>query len=230
MTVNQNLIFSLKQQGKEIQVPATQVIDMFHQLYYTLRNQTWQNTFFLGRRVLKCPLDLWIYQEIFVEVQPDLVIETGTFHGGTAIYYAILCDLLNNGHVVSIDTVQYSAIPAHPRITYLSGSSVDESVAAQVREAAAGKEKVIVILDSDHSMDHVLKEMEIYGDLVTPGSYMIVEDTCVNGHPVSPEWGPGPMEAVEAFLQKDKRFTIDRSKEKFMMTLNPSGYLKRAAV
>ena len=230
MNQNQGLMFSLKQQDKEIQIPPAQAISMFHQLYYTLRDQTWQNTFFLGRRVLKCPLDLWIYQEIFVEVQPDLVIETGTFHGGTALYYAVLCDLLGKGHVVSIDTVQYSAIPAHPRITYLSGSSVEASIADQVRELAAGKEKVIVILDSDHTMDHVLKEMEIYGEIVTPDSYMIVEDTCANGHPVLPEWGPGPMEAVEAFLQKDDRFTMDRSREKFMLTFNPSGYLKKKAV
>ncbi len=85
----------------------------------------------------------------------------------------------------------------------------------------------MVILDSDHSRDHVLRELELYSPLVTPGCYLVVEDTNVNGHPVSPEFGPGPMEAVEAFLETTNDFEVDRSREKLLLTFNPSGYLRR---
>jgi cephalosporin hydroxylase len=93
---------------------------------------------------------------------------------------------------------------------------------------AGPEDRVLVILDSDHSRDHVLEEMRMYADLVTPDSYLIVEDTNVNGHPVFPEFGPGPMEAVDAFLAERSDFIIDRSREKLLMTFNPGGYLKKA--
>ena len=85
----------------------------------------------------------------------------------------------------------------------------------------------MVILDSDHTRDHVLRELELYAPLVTPGSYLVVEDTNINGHPVAPEFGPGPMEAVEAFLETTDEFEVDRAREKLMLTFNPSGYLRR---
>ena len=84
-----------------------------------------------------------------------------------------------------------------------------------------------MILDSDHSQAHVFQELTIYSPLVTKGSYLIVEDTNVNGHPVCPEHGPGPMEAIEEFLKKNKDFVIDGEKEKFLMSFNPRGYLRR---
>ena len=115
--------------------------------------------------------------------------------------------------------------PQHRRLTYLTGSSLDAAIVEDVRRRAAGKKSVLVVLDSDHARDHVLAEMRAYHALVTPGSYMIVEDSNVNGHPVWPRHGPGPMEAIQAFMQENGDFVIDKQAEKFLFTFNPSGYL-----
>lgn len=91
----------------------------------------------------------------------------------------------------------------------------------------SGHDSVMVILDSDHRKDHVLKELRAYSQYVTVDSYLIVEDTNINGHPVYPDYGPGPMEAVEESLKEDDRFAVDRTKEKLLLTFNPGGYLRR---
>ena len=98
---------------------------------------------------------------------------------------------------------------------------------AQVGKLISDKDKVMVILDSDHHKEHVLNELRIYGKFVTKESYIIVEDTNINGHPVYPDFGPGPMEAVEEFLRENKNFVIDKTREKFYLTFNPRGYLKK---
>lgn len=203
------------------------IVETFHALYYDEAATTWARTFWRGHPVLKCPLDLWIYQEILVETTPDLIVETGTFGGGSAFFLASICDLLDQGEVVTIDIDRQRGLPDHPRITYVTGSSVGDDVLAVVAERAKAAERVMVILDSDHSRDHVLRELELYGPLVTPGGYLIVEDTNVNGHPVLPEHGPGPMEAVTTFLETSTAFEVDRSREKLLFTFNPSGYLRR---
>jgi cephalosporin hydroxylase len=100
-------------------------------------------------------------------------------------------------------------------------------IVGHVSDLVGEDDSVLVILDSDHTKDHVLAEMRAYGPLVTKGSYMIVEDTNINGHPVLPDFGPGPWEAVEEFLQGNDQFTVDRSREKLLMTFNPMGYLRR---
>jgi cephalosporin hydroxylase/glycosyltransferase involved in cell wall biosynthesis len=181
----------------------------------------------LGTLTQKCPLDLWTYQEILVETQPDLIIETGTCAGGSAFFLACMCDLIGRGRVITIDIVSQPGRPQHPRIAYLPGSSVDPGVVARVRAEAAGCRRVMVILDSDHSRDHVLAELHAYADLVTPGCYLVVEDTVVNGHPYLPDFGPGAWEAVEDFLAERQDFLVDRDRERFLMTLNPGGYLRR---
>lgn len=202
-------------------------VDRFHECYYGADRQTWKNTFWLGTQILKCPLDLWIYQEIVHEIRPDLIIETGTFRGGTAHFLALVCDHLAHGEVLTVDIKEHEGRPEHPRITYLSGSSTDETIVTQVRDRARDHEVVMVILDSLHRKDHVLAELHLYAPLVTPGSYLIVEDTNVNGHPVRPDFGPGPMEAVEEFLAATGDFVVDSAREKLIMTFNPGGYLKR---
>ncbi|HZK77107.1 MAG TPA: CmcI family methyltransferase [Candidatus Kapabacteria bacterium] len=205
------------------------VLNEFHKLYYysSVAGKTWSDTRWQGIQVLKCPLDLWIYQEIIFRVRPDLIIETGTYKGGAAHFLASMCELAGEGEVVTVDFEAYPDLPIHPRITYLLGSSTEKAILRTFRERAEGKHSVLVILDSDHSMAHVRRELELYAPLVTKGSYLIAEDTNINGNPVLPESGPGPKEAIDDFLKSHSEFTIDRSMEKLLMTFNPGGYLKR---
>jgi cephalosporin hydroxylase len=206
------------------------IVRQFHKLYYYAKQRTWKNnTFWLNVPTAKCPLDLWVYQEIITETKPDIIIETGTAYGGSALFLASICDLLNHGRVITIDIEAQPDRPAHDRIEYLSGSSVAEEIAAKVKGLTTIAGRVMVILDSDHRAEHVLREMEIYGPLVTPGCYLIVEDTNVNGHPVMPLYGAGPMEAVEQFINAQTAFVVDREREKFFMTFNPRGYLRRVS-
>jgi len=203
------------------------VIDLFHYLYYNNRKRTWQNTYWMGVRVSKTPLDLWIYQEILWDVRPDVIIETGTLHGGSALYLASVCDLMNHGRIYTVDVMPRPGRPAHHRIEYIEGSSISGEVQEYLRTRIGPSEKVLVILDSDHASDHVLAELRIYSRFVTTGSYLIVEDTNVNGHPVFVDHGPGPMEAVDEFLRGNDDLTVDEAREKFFVSFNPRGYLRR---
>jgi cephalosporin hydroxylase len=208
---------------------AGEIVDSFHDLYY---RRWWQgggdtiNLSWLGYEVRKCPLDLWIYQELLVRTKPDLVIETGTLYGGSALFIATIMDLIDHGRIVSIDLTDRPGRPVHPRVSYWQGSSVDASIVTEAHKAAAGG-RTMVILDSDHSEAHVLQEIRHYSPLVQVGDYLVVEDTNVNGHPTYPEFGPGPMEAVSKFLSGSDEFIVDERCERFLLTLNPSGYLKR---
>jgi cephalosporin hydroxylase len=139
---------------------------------------------------------------------------------------AMIQDLIGHGRVITIDIDAKPGRPQHPRLSYVTGSSVDKAVIAHVR-AAVGAERTMVVLDSDHRAAHVYDEIIAYSPLVQPGDYLIVEDTNVNGHPVYPDFGPGPMEAVDRFLSESDEFAIDRRCERFLMTLNPKGYLRR---
>jgi len=204
------------------------VTNLFHLMYYHNPYRTWwDSTTWLGAPLQKCPFDLWIYQELLTRVRPDVIIETGTRWGGSARYLASICDLLESGRVMTVDIATTTKFdrPQHPRITYLEGSSTSPEIISRITKEASGT--MMVILDSDHSRAHVLDELEAYSPLVTPGSYLIVEDTHLNGHPVTPRFGPGPMEAVEEFLGSHPEFRVDRDCEKFFMTWNPRGYLQR---
>ena len=207
---------------------SADIVDRFHRLYYDSGERTWRNTYFLGVRTAKCPLDLWIYQELLVELRPDLIVECGTAWGGSALYLATICDLVGTGDIVTVDIAEDPERPRHPRITYVTGSSTDPAIVDQVRRRAASAERVLVLLDSDHRARHVAGELAAYAPLVTSGSYLVVEDTNVNGHPVLGDFGPGPWEAVDAFLPDHPEFTVDRSREKFFLTFNPRGFLRRS--
>jgi cephalosporin hydroxylase len=198
----------------------------FHRLYYLAPERTWEDTRWLGTKIQKFPGDVWVYQELMYELRPDLIIETGTNWGGSAYYLASICDLLGQGQVLTIDLDAKPNPPRHERITYLAGSSTATGTLERVNERAARAQTRMVILDSDHSYEHVSKELRLYGDLVTPGSYLIVEDTNIAGHPVLGGLSRGPYEAVQDFLAGDSRFELDTSREKFMMTFNPGGYLR----
>jgi cephalosporin hydroxylase len=204
------------------------IIDAFHELYYNgppSQGRIFQRTAWMGVPCLKCPLDLWIYQEILHEIRPTLIIETGTHLGGSALYLAHVLDILGRGEIVTID-INDGIRPQHPRIHYVSGSSADpDLIADAVRERS--REVCMVILDSDHSQVHVARELEILAPYVTPDSYLIVEDTNINGHPTYPSFGPGPFEAVEAFIATHPEFVVDSSREKFLLTFNPKGYVRR---
>ena len=209
--------------------PADQaVVDRFHELYYRERVDDRRTVLlsWLGYPLYKCPFDIWTYQEIIADTRPQAIVECGTRYGGGALFMAGLLDLIGAGHVITIDIDTSIQRPPHRRITYLTGSTVDPELFERVRTMTAGR-RTMVILDSDHSAPHVAKELELYPDLVTPGCYLIVDDTDVNGHPVVPEHGPGPMEALDGFLAKRADFQPDAGRERFMLSLNPRGFLLR---
>lgn len=206
------------------------VVDAFHNLYYNGlagEGHIFQRTTWMNVPCAKCPLDLWIYQEIIAEIQPDLIIETGTYLGGSALFMAHMLDIVGKGEILTIDVEDHPR-PSHPRIKYLIGSSVDWNlIKPELINRPSGK--CLIMLDSDHRKDHVLKEMNLFARFVSVGSYLIVEDTNVNGHPAFPTFGDGPYEAVEQFLKSNSQFIVDKSREKFLMTSNPHGYLRRVA-
>lgn len=198
----------------------------FHKLlYYSFFDRPEiPNIYWLGISTAKCPFDMWVYQEILYETQPEVIIETGTYQGGSALFFAHICDLIGKGEVITIDINECDI--SHPRITKIIGSSVSDEVINKVKEIV-GDKSAIVILDSDHSKNHVLREMELYSEFVSVGNYLVVEDTNINGHPVLPAFGEGPMEAVNEFLKNRKDFLIDKLREKFFVTFFPKGFLRR---
>ena len=148
------------------------IIRDFHGLYYdSFRDgKTWFDTRFLGIQVEKCPLDLWLYQELLFELKPDLIIETGTRFGGSAHYLASVCDLIGKGEVVTVDIDDSVVRPVHSRITYITGSSIDHEILERIRQMARVTECVKVLLDSDNSRDHVMYEMNANSSKVTVNS------------------------------------------------------------
>ena len=207
------------------------VIQRFAKLSYNDTN-TWPRNQWLGIPTQQNPNDVWIIQEIITSVKPDYVIETGTFSGGSAVLWAMILREANpNGRVITIDIEDQikdarKMTIFQQMVSFLLGSSTDPKIVAEVMQQVKGK-KNLVILDSDHRKDHVLKEMESYAPLVSLGSYLIVQDSNINGHPVLANFGPGPMEAIEAFLASNGDFESDTDRERLLFTMHPRGYLKR---
>lgn len=205
-----------------------EIVERFHKLYYSNGERTWSgNTSWLGHKVLKCPPDLWIYQEIIFQNKPDIIIETGTGKGGGTLFLASICDLINHGKIISVDlenTNHKEDLPQHNRIIYITGSSTSDDTINQIK--IKENDKVMVILDSDHHKNHVLQELNIYSKLATKDNYIIVEDTNLSGHPNHTDF-EGPMEAIEEFLKTNQNFIIDESKHKFYLSFNINGYLKK---
>jgi cephalosporin hydroxylase len=205
------------------------------------------NFSWLGRPIIQYPQDIVAMQELIWAVQPDLVVETGIAHGGSLILWASLLELNaacggpQDARVVGVDidirAHNRTAIEAHPmsrRITMFEGSSVDPAIVAQVNDAAAGRERVLVCLDSNHTHAHVLAELEAYAPLTTVGSYCVVFDTVIEDLPAGmfPDrpWGPGdnPKTALHEYLKSHPEFEIDRQVEdKLLVTVAPGGYLYR---
>lgn len=207
------------------------IVDLYHRLFYGSQN-TWRANKWFGILTEQNPNDVWIIQEIIVETRPDFIIETGTLCGGSAALWAAVLEQINpEGRVITVDILDQSSqarrLPVvQRRVDFLLGSSTAAAIVEDVRRRVAGK-KVLVILDSDHSKQHVLDELAVYAPLVTVASYLIVQDTNVNGHPVEQAFGPGPAEAVEEFLAANSNFVPDKRRERLLFTMHPNGYLKR---
>jgi cephalosporin hydroxylase len=214
---------------RDLTVDEQATVDAFHRLVYERSpdgSQRGLNFHWLGFLSTKFPSDLVVYQEIVTETRPQLIVESGTRFGGTTLFLAGILDALGRGRVLTIDVERPARLPSHPRIEYITGSSLDPGTIEHVHQAAAGK-RTMVILDSLHSLEHVGAELRAYHDVVSPGCYLIVEDSNVNGHPVLPDFGPGPMEAIDDFLKSTDAFVVDRERERFLISLNPRGYLRR---
>jgi len=198
-----------------------------------------------GIPILKIPQDIIALQEIIWEVKPNLIIETGVAHGGSAIFFASILELLEscgeieNGKVIGVEIGLYpetrKTIFNHPlskKITIIDGSSTDKEVVDKVKELAKGK-RVLINLDSNHTHEHVLNELRLYSPLVSVGSYIVVDDTGVEDLPEgmysNRAWGKGnnPGTAVKEFLKENSNFEVDNLDTKLVFTGSPGGYLRR---
>ena len=240
--MNSDAIEKLEKRAKELhadrlaQAPLAkandkELVDRFANLFYESEN-TWTGRNWLGVQCFQNPNDAWIHQEIITELKPDYIIEAGTAKGGSALLWAsILREVNPTGKIITLDISDPDPKAVnHPLwkqyVEFIKGSSTAPETVQRIAERVKGKQ-VLVILDSDHSQKHVAEELKAYSPMVPVGSYLIVQDTSVNGHPVYPTHGPGPMEALEAFLAADDRFQSDPSREILLFTLHPKGYLKR---
>ena len=205
-------------------------------------NQYSYNFYWMGRPIIQYPQDMIAMQEIIWEIKPDLIIETGIAHGGSLIYYASLLELIGNGEVLGIDIdirahnkAEIEKHPMYKRIKMIEGSAISEETLSQVKLAAEGKQKILVCLDSNHTHEHVLSELEMYAPFVSVGSYIVVFDTIVEDLPENyfnqkRPWGIGnnPKTAVYDFLKTNSDFIIDESIDnKLLISVAPEGYLKR---
>jgi cephalosporin hydroxylase len=198
----------------------------FNQLVVKTKNFgriTW-----LGKPIWQNVFDLWTIQETIFEVKPSLLIESGTNRGGSAYFYAQLFDLMGHGQVITVDIRRLHEL-SHPRIQFVIGSSLDESVLDTIREAIARNPgPVMVILDSDHRAEFVRQEMERFAPFVTPSSFMLVQDGVVDVLPIFRRGRPGPLAAIKQFLRTHSEFEVDQARsERFLITHHPSGWLKR---
>lgn len=187
----------------------------------------WRDTTWLGRRVQNSAADLIAYQQLLVRLRPDWIIETGAGNGGRAGFLASVCDLVGNGRVVSIDSRPPDDDVDHPRIERVVGYPHHDDVVEQVRDIVGDAPNALVVLGTLGSQKRMMAEFEAYHGFVPVGSYVIVEETIVNGHPVWPGFGPGPAEAVKQVLARHDNFAVDPRMEQLGVTFNPSGFLKR---
>ena len=201
----------------------------------------------MGRPIIQYPQDIVAVQELIWDIKPDLIIETGVAHGGSAVFFASLLELnaLSGGPkdaevwCIEIDLRARNreailAHPMYPRLRIFDGSSLDTKIALVVSEKAAKSERVMVILDSNHTHEHVLGELNLYASLVSVGSYCVVFDTVIEDLEgvefVDRPWGKGdnPKTAVAEFLKTNSDFVVDQAiDEKLLISAAPGGYLKR---
>lgn len=193
----------------------------------TMQERIVTKTSYFGVPTQKNPLDFWVYQEMLNELKPTVLVEIGNKFGGSALAFAHLFDLMGQGRIIAVDIDQsqiYPATRAHPRITFLEGDAT--VLASQVKEMISPEDEVLVVEDSSHTYENTLSVLEHYASLVKPGGYFVVEDSiCYHGLDIGPQ--PGAYEAIEQFLETNLDFECDRSRESFLITWNPKGFLRR---
>lgn len=197
------------------------------QIIPILQNRfVWHTTYF-GIRTLRNPLDTWVYQEIIFENKPDVIIEIGTYRGGLTLWLAHLCDSLGKGRVISINVDHNNVshfVKEHNRVELVLGDA--NKKISDVSKLVNNTDHVLVIEDSSHTYNNTLSVLRTYSELLKTGDWFIVEDTnCHHGLNEGPS--PGPYEAVEKFLSERDDFESDRSKESFVITWNPTGFLRK---
>lgn len=202
----------------------------FATIYHDLKEQTFATTTWHGVPLVKTPADILVLQQIIVETRPELIVETGVYVGGSAALFASVQEALGiDGKVIAVDvdlSFVHDRVKDNPRIELLEGSSTDPGIVSHIRAAAKGK-RTMVDLDADHRAHHVLEELRTYSDLVSPNCYLVVEDSWFGGRPVREDAIPGPSEALDAWLAEDQPFESDRWRERYLLTQNPRGYMRR---
>lgn len=206
---------------------------------YHQRQILGKQCYWLGQRALKNPMDAWIYQEILYDVKPDIVLEIGNKNGGSSLFLASICELMGHGKVIALDIDHSKFTASHPRIELITGDCSSEAVLDTIREKCQDQ-RVLVIHDADHTKEAVLRDMRNYSPLVCPGSYFIVEDS-IEGVPgfggtIDDPIGPftlprthTPLQAIEQFLKENRSFEVDASRERYILTANVRGFLKRTS-
>ncbi len=198
-------------------------------LIYHQKDVVFKKSYWMGKKAFKNPLDAWVYQEMLYEIKPDMIIEIGSAEGGSTLYFANLLDLIGKGNIISIDIDRSRFDCKHRRVIALTGDSSSPEMREKVSRLCRGK-KVLAIHDGDHSREGVLKDLRSYWDLVSVSSYFIVEDGIVDLFKPGDGLGTyvdGPYAAVNDFLKENRNFTVDKERERYIMTYNPKGFLKR---
>lgn len=200
-------------------------------IFYHQRKIHFNDSKWMGISAYKNPLDCWIYQEIIYEVKPDIIIEIGSAEGGSTLYLANLLSLLGKGKIISVDISHDKFKAKAKNIVRITGNSSSAEIIKRVNIMCRGK-KCLVIQDGDHTTEGVTNDLINYSGLVSEGSYFIVEDGIVDV--IKPKdkkihWQEesGPLPAIKKFLKINNNFIIDKSKERYIITYNPSGFLKR---
>jgi len=207
-------------------VEAHEIADRFGKLFYDQWNSFSRS--WMGVKISKYPTDLFLYQRILFELRPDVIIETGTYMGGTSLFLAHMFDILGGkGRVITVDKRDLRGKKDHPRITYITGRSTSLEVLERIKRMIDSRLACMVILDSDHSELMVRRELSRYSKFVTPGQFLIADSTYLNGHPIKSSYGSGPYEAVEWFLARHPDFERVPMDDIYLLSKSPKGYLRK---